>query len=200
MNKNFLLLFPSLRSFSFSQSKRISLVNYRFPMNCKSSWIDSVLTHVRIPSPRLFTRRLWKGSMIFFFLFFFSFVRWILKNYEVEENRNSRVSIFTEFSGPNIVANGLVTVFSYYHDGLYTVEWWLGTDEYWTNDKGLIRAGPNVECIPPSLYTMYIPISIVVYSFSTCFIVRYCRGGGVTIGNERTTRFQGNWTNEKSLN
>lgn len=168
MNKNSLLLFPSLRSFSFSQSKRILLVNYRFPMNCKSSWIDSVLTHVRIPSPRLFTRRLWKGSMIFFFLFFFSFVRWILKNYEVEENRNSRVSIFTEFSDPNIVANGLVTVFSYYHDGLYTVEWWLGTDEYWTNDKGLIRAGPNVECIPlhcipcifrsQSLYILFPPV------------------------------------------
>lgn len=137
-----------------------------------------------------------------FFSFFFSFVRWILKNYEVEENRNSRVSIFTEFSGPNIVANGLVTVFSYYHDGLYTVEWWLGTDEYWTNDKGLIRAGPNVECIPlhcipcifrsQSLYILFPPV--------LSFVIVGGEGGGVTIGNERTTRFQGNWTNEKSLN
>lgn len=141
---------------------------------------------------RLFTRWFSKGSAhLFFPLFLYFSLSLVRPRMNIKELRGGGKSGFRggeediDFHrvGPNIVANSLVTVFSYYHDEL--VRRWMvdGMDEYWTNDKGLIKAGPNVECIASLSFHHVSTIFRFqsLYSFSTCFIVCY-------------------WNNEREMN
>lgn len=128
-------------SSSFAQSKKIPLVNYGFPMNCKSSWIDTALTHLRIFSACLLDD-FQKDPLIFFFLYFSLFLSydhgWILKNYEVEENRDSgegrRISIFTESVRISLQIV-LLPCFRIITMNSYAVEWSME----WTNIRPMTK-------------------------------------------------------------
>lgn len=178
-------------------------------MNCKSSWIDTALTHLRIFSACLlndFQKDRWSAHLFFSLFLYFSLslsLSLVGPRMNIKELRGRGKSGFQGIDfhrvGPNIVANSLVTVFSYYHDEL--IRRWMvgGMDEYWTNDKGLIKAGPNVECIASLSFHHVCTIFRFqsLYSFSTCFIVCYWNNDGKWMNNTVSGKLH---ENEKSLN
>lgn len=129
-------------SFPFAQSKKIPLVNYRFPDELQIE-LNRHCVNTFTYLLRLFTRRFSKGSAHLFFSLFLSLFLscdhgWILKNYEVEENRDSgegrRISIFTESVRISLQIV-LLPCFRIITMNSYAVEWSME----WTNIRPMTK-------------------------------------------------------------